>query len=104
MSIKRDLLIKEALCILLAGLAQEQLDLESGFFCDDLVISEYERHVQHLVDEHLPGEYGERFTKVAQELEGNKAAVGNNGSLVHALAVELAAKALPIIEKSINDA
>ncbi len=81
---KRDRLLKEALCLLFDS--QWKADAERlEFYCDDEVIALYQRKIQELID----AANDERITRVAKELESDPEAIGLNGTLAHALAVEI---------------
>jgi hypothetical protein len=89
MTVNRMEVLADGLAILLgAQLAPNVVPNEQFGFYDDDVIRQYTALVQGLVD-NLPPELGKRMVGLAYKLEGDKEAIGSNGSLCHALALEL---------------
>ncbi len=93
---RRNELLKDALCVLLAAKLEETLIPvpELGLW-DDEVIEQYELRIQALID-NIPGEYGQVFTELAYKLELDARAIGANRSVAHALAVEVAHQTLSV--------
>src|SRR5262245_11341200 len=91
---KRDEILKEALCVLLAGHFAQDIN-DDAMLCDNEIINQYQQMVQRKIDA-LPGAYGKAFAELAYKLEDDPSAIGRNRSIAHALAVEIAVKTLNI--------
>jgi hypothetical protein len=85
---KRDVLLKEALLILLGAELPPQLEphAELGLW-DDEIIRQFEVQIEQRIAE-LPAHLRASVQSVAANMEADPQAVGGNGTMVHALAVE----------------
>lgn len=90
MSTKRDNLLKEALGLLLAAELEPNLEPhpELGLW-DDEIIAQYRTMIQARIATLDASSYGKQFNAIARELESDPQAIGSNGTIAHALAVEV---------------
>jgi hypothetical protein len=89
MSTKREQLLKQALGLLLAAELEPNLEPhpEIGLW-DDEIIAQYRTMISARIAT-LDETYGKQFRTIASELESDPQAIGSNGTIAHALAVEV---------------